>query len=182
MGPPELHTPRLHLRPLLLRDADAVYAYARDAEVARHTLWDAHTSIEDSRTFLALIASRYESGVALDWGIEADGVLVGTIGFFDRREDHRRAEVGYALARSWWGRGVMVEALRAVLGYGFDRLGLHRIVASARVENGASRRVLEKVGFRLEGTARQHLSVKGHWWDVALFGLLVTEWEDGCGS
>lgn len=182
MGPPALHTPRLRLRALSMADAPAIFAYSQDPEVASHVLWETHASIEDSRAFLSVVESRYDGGLAMDWGIELEGRVVGTIGFFDRRDDHRRAELGYALGRAFWGRGLMVEACAAVVDHGFDTLGFHRVVASTRAENVASQRVLEKAGFRREGLRREHLHVKGRWWDIVVFGRLAHEREVGCAG
>ena len=175
MGPPELWTARLRIRPLRRTDAEDIYAYARDPLVAEHVLWDAHVSLDDTHTYLGLVDARYGHGVAMEWAMELEGRVVGTIGYFDRREDHRRAELGYALGRAWWGRGLVSEAAAAVLTHGFEALRLERVVATARVENVGSRRVLEKLGFRREGTLRHHLFVKRRWWDVAYYGLLAQE-------
>lgn len=177
MGPPDLLTPRLRLRPLRRADADAIYAYSKDPAVAEHVLWDAHASLDDTRAYLAMVESRYLGGVALEWAIEHDGIVVGTIGYFDRREDHRRAELGFALAPWMRGQGIVAEAARGVLAYGFGTLRLQRVVATVRVEHAASRRVLTKLGFTEEGTLRRHLYVKRRWWDVAYYGLLADERE-----
>ncbi len=176
MGPPDLRTPRLVIRALRRTDAEDIYAYARDPLVAEHVLWDAHASLDDTHTYLGLVEARYGHGVAMEWGIELEGRVVGTIGYFDRRDDHRRAELGYAIGRPWWGRGLASEAATAVLTHGFEALRLERVVATARVENVGSQRVLEKLGFRREGTLRHHLFVKRRWWDLTYYGLLEQEW------
>ena len=172
MSPPVLVTPRLRLRPLRRTDCDDIYAYARDPLVAEHLLWDAHTSLDDTHTYLGLAESRFQSGSAIEWGVEYQGHVVGTVGFFDRRDDHLRAELGYALARPVWGRGLATEAAAAVVAHGFGALRFERIVATTRVENTSSQRVLEKLGFLREGTLRHHLFVKQEWWDIAYYGLL----------
>jgi ribosomal-protein-alanine N-acetyltransferase len=83
------------------------------------------------------------------WIIEvaATGMVIGHAGI-QRLEDTDDVELGYYLGRQAWGQGYATEVARACLAYGFDRCGLPRIVATVRLENAASRHVLEKVGFR----------------------------------
>jgi ribosomal-protein-alanine N-acetyltransferase len=175
--PPILRTERLLLRPLSDADAPALFAWQSDPEVARYVLWEAHRSIDDTLAFLRSVGDRYSRGEPFDWGIEHEGQLIGTIGLFDVRHDLERAEVGYALARSHWGRGVMREAVAAVVQHGFDTLGFRRVVARAREPNVASQRLLLALGFVREGTLREDLYAKGQWWTNAYFGLLVGEWR-----
>ena len=128
---PVLQTERLTLRPMSMRDAADIYAYSRDPEVARHVLWDAHQSLNDSKAYLRYIMKQYRDGTPSSYGmvLNATGRLVGTIGFMWYSPENRAAEVGYSLARSLWNNGLMTEALRAVLEMGFLELDLHRIEA-----------------------------------------------------
>ena len=86
--------------------------------------------------------------------------------------EYKSAEVGYSLGRAYWNRGIMTEALRAVVAYGFDQLGLNRIEAQHETDNPASGRVMAHVGMRKEGTLRQRLVNKGKFVDVALYAIL----------
>ena len=138
---PDLMTPRLRLRRLTMRDAQDIFRYSRDPEVARHVLWDAHRSIGDSRAYLRYMLRRYRGHEPASWGIEHldSGRIIGTIGFMWIQEDNNAAEVGYSLARDFWGRGYMTEALRAVLQYGFDGLNLNRIEAQHETDRKSTR-------------------------------------------
>lgn len=137
---PELETGRLLLRKLRMTDAQDMYEYSRDPEVARHVLWDAHQSVGDSRGYLRYAVRQYRQDLPASWGIELkeNHKLIGTIGFMWINRDHNSAEVGYSLAREYWNRGIMSEALSAVLNEGFMDLNLHRIEAQHEVDNPAS--------------------------------------------
>lgn len=171
---PELRTPRLRLRRLTMRDAQDIYRYSRDPEVARHVLWDPHRSIGDSRAYLRYMMRRYHSHDPASWGIELleTGHIIGTIGFMWVQEDNNAAEVGYSLAREYWNRGYMTEALKAVIRYGFDSMGLNRIEAQHETTNPASGAVMRKCHMYKEGTLRGRLFNKGRYVDVDLYAIL----------
>ncbi|HIU46119.1 MAG TPA: GNAT family N-acetyltransferase [Candidatus Fimadaptatus faecigallinarum] len=171
---PELETERLKLRKLRMSDAQDMYEYSRDPEVARHVLWDAHTSVSETRGYLRYALRQYRQDQPASWGIELKqtGRLIGTIGFMWINRDHNSAEVGYSLARAQWNKGLMSEALEAVLEEGFMDLGLHRIEAQHEVDNPASGRVMVKCGMLYEGCVRGRLYNKGRYVDVSLYAIL----------
>lgn len=100
---------------------------------------------------------------------------VGQIRFFDWHRSDRRAEIGYWLQRRHWGKGYGTEAVSLACAFGFGRMRLHRIVAKVVDGNRRSTRVLEHVGFRLEGRSRKSFRLGGHWVDELDFGLLSGE-------
>jgi ribosomal-protein-alanine N-acetyltransferase len=171
---PTLETERLILRKMVLNDAEAVFAYASNSEVSRYTLWETHRSIEDSRAFLEFATQKYENGGEPDWGIvyRGPGCLVGACGLVNWEAEHARAEVGFVLSREYWGRGLMSEAVRAILRFGFERMNLNRIEARCIAENAASARVMEKAGMVYEGTLRQREYIKGAYRDIKLYAIL----------
>ena len=171
---PELNTPRLRLRRLTMRDAEDIFRYSRDAEVARHVLWDPHRTLGDSRAYLRYMLRRYRNHEPASWGIEwrETGQIIGTIGFMWIQSDNNAAEVGYSLARSFWNHGVMTEALRAVIAHGFGSMNLNRIEAQHETTNPASGAVMRKCGMVREGTLRQRLYNKGRYVDVELYAIL----------
>lgn len=87
-----------------------------------------------------------------------------------------RAELGYVLRADAWAQGYAAEAGRAMVAFGFDKLSLHRIFAECHASNIASARVMEKIGLRREGLLRQHVLIKGEWWDVVVCGIVEGEW------
>ena len=171
---PVLETRRLRLRPLTMRDERDMYRYASDPEVSRHVLWDAHESPRDTRSALRSAIRQYRSGAPGSFAIErrSDRRMIGTIGFMWINCEHRSTEVGYSLARDCWNFGYATEALAAVLDFGFDTLGLHRIEAQHETDNPASGRVMEKCGMTLEGTLRGRVFNKGRFSDVRLYAIL----------
>ena len=176
---PELATPRLRIRKLTMRDAQDIYRYSRDPEVARHVLWEAHRSIGDSRAYLRYMLRRYRAHEPASWGIEyaATGRIIGTIGFMWIQQDNASAEVGYSLAHEYWNLGIMTEALGAVIQYGFDELHLNRIEAQHEITNPASGAVMRKCHMQKEGTLRSRLFNKGHYVDVDLYAILRKDYN-----
>lgn len=171
---PELRTERLILRKLNMRDAQDMFEYSRDAEVARHVLWDAHKSISETRSYIRFMQRKYRLSEPSSWGIEhiATGKLIGTIGYMWWNRENSSAEVGYSLARDFWNQGLMTEALAAAIDFSFDEWHLHRIEAQHETDNPASGAVMRKVGMRMEGTLRGRLYNKGRYVDVALYAIL----------
>ncbi len=171
---PLLETERLRLRRLCMRDAADIFDYSRDPQVAKYVLWDAQTSLSEARGYLRFMLRKYRLGEPASWGIElkATGRIVGTIGFMWIQRDNAAAEVGYSLARGLWNRGLMTEALRAVIDFGFRGLNLNRIEAQHESENPASGAVMRKCGMQREGTLRQRLMNKGRFVDVELYSIL----------
>lgn len=176
---PTLETPRLLLRPLTAADAPDIYAYARDPEVARTTTWQPHQSLEEAHTFIAWAHHRYDLGSPEPFGIvlRDTGRVIGTCGLSPIWA-HNRAELGYALARPYWGRGFTTEAVQAVLADGFQRMALNRIEARCMTENLASERVMQKAGMHLEGILREREICKGQTISLKLYALLRRDWEE----
>ncbi len=175
---PTLDTDRLILRRVHRGDAEDIYAYASDPEVARHVLWDAHRSIGDSRAYIRYLRSQYHSGLPSNYAIvlKATGRMIGTIGFMQWYPEHGVVEVGYSLGRAYWGHGLMTEALSRFLELCFSRRCICRVEALHETDNPASGRVMAKCGMRREGILRQRVSNKGRQADVAIWAILREDW------
>lgn len=119
-------------------------------------------------------AAYWEAGSSLCMAIEKKSKpeLIGTISLFSFYEESRRAEVGYILSRSYWGSGIMSEALKAILKYAFLDLNLNRLEADIDPDNVASAGLLKKMGFQLEGLLKERWIVSGQVTDTELYGLL----------
>ncbi|UVI32307.1 GNAT family N-acetyltransferase [Paenibacillus spongiae] len=150
-----------------------------DEQVSRFTTWENHKRIEDTMTFLNMVTQKYENNQPSDWGIvyKETNMLIGTCGWVYLNETHRRAEIGYALARKHWNRGIITEAVKQVLHLGFHELNLNRIEARCIAENIGSERVMEKVGMQYEGLLREQMFVKGRYVNVKLYSILKNEWN-----
>ena len=185
-APAVIHTPRLVLRRPTPADADAVFTrYASDPEVTRFLGWPRHTSIEQTRAFIAFSDAEWERWPCGPYLIcaGADGVLLGGTGL--AFEMPSRAVTGYVLAREAWGAGYATEALRAVLDVAPD-LGLCRVQAWCHPTHAASRRVLEKCGFELEGTLRHYVEypnlAPGRMMDACLYARILHDASAAAGD
>lgn len=176
---PTMRTPRLILRPVRMSDAQDLYEYSRDPEVARHVLWDAHTSIHQTRQYIRYLLRQYRNAAPSTFVIALKDTdkAIGTIGFMWVQNENRAAEVGYSLSRAYWNQGIMTEALHAVLTFGFTKLALNRIEAQHECDNPASGRVMAKAGMRREGTLRQRIYNKGRYADVDLYAILKSDFH-----
>ncbi|HST24705.1 MAG TPA: GNAT family N-acetyltransferase [Gaiellaceae bacterium] len=166
-----LTTERLVLRPFEPSDAPVVQELCSAREIAATTLLIPHPyRLEDAEAFIRSIESGTEFAVTL-----AAGTLVGAVALRVEPENSR-AELGYWIGVPFWGNGYATEASRAVLDHGFGALGLNRIFALCFAENVGSRRVLERLGMRHEGTLRGHTLKWGDFRDDEAFGILASDW------
>lgn len=170
---------RVVLRPLTDADVDALLSIFGDPEVVRYWSGSPWSGPEDAHRMLAADRAAFDAGGAIRLGVSLrdEDRVIGTVSLFNRSESNRRAEIGYALARSAWGQGLMHEALVQWLDWAFGPLGLHRLEADVDPENVASRRSLERLGFRQEGLLRERWIVGGEVADTAFYGLLAREWQ-----
>ena len=176
MLPELIETERLVLRPVALQDVEDVLAFATDAEWARYLPVPQPYTRRDAEEFVAgqLLIEREKNP---SWAIVCDGVVIGGINLRLDVENHA-CELGYSVARKHWGQGLATEAARAVIDAAFQAdKTLHKVRAMADVRNGASQRVMAKVGMTREGVLRQNRLVRGEYIDEVWYGLLRGEWE-----
>lgn len=176
---PTLQTARLRLRPFSEADADALFALHSSAKVLRY--WDSPPWTEPSRAqrFIAACRQLEREGSGARLAIEhaADHVFIGWCCLVKWNPDYRSAAMGYCLADAAWGQGFATEAAGALLQWSFDTLNLNRVQAETDTRNAASARVLEKLGFRREGTLREDCIVNGDVSDSWVYGLLRRQWK-----
>jgi RimJ/RimL family protein N-acetyltransferase len=176
-GLPTLDAGDVRLRWLTEADVPALFAIFGDPQVTRYWGFDILPDPAAATVLLADIHRQFHAGTLLQWGVETrDTGLSGTCTLAQFDERNRRAELGFALGRGYWGRGIMKAALPAVIDFAFDQLGLHRIFADTDPRNIPARRALERLGFVREGQLRQHYWVRGEPQDAVMFGLLRSEW------
>ncbi len=170
-----LRTQRLTLRPFVAGDAPVVQALLSERAVAEQTLTIPHPYPEGAAAeFIGRHAEWIAAGKHLVWAITMNGAIVGAMGLHIVAA-HRRAEVGYWIARTHWGQGIATEALRAVLAHGFDVIGLHRIDAQHYKENPASGAVMRKAGMTHEGRLRGVVFRDGVPRDNELYAMLRSD-------
>jgi len=174
----ELSTHRLLIRRITPADAASFFAVFSDVEVMRYWSTPPLTALVEAETRVATIVEHYRKADLFQFGVERrlDGQFLGTCTLHHIHEQNRRAEIGYALGRPFWGQGYMHEALVALIDHAFRGLQLHRLEADIDPRNEASARSLERLGFQREGLLRERWVVNGEVSDSALYGLLAAEW------
>lgn len=170
-----LEGPRIALREYHADDVAAVLRCAADPEVTRYLPWGPEGA-QEVEAFLARCASEASTEPRRQYEVAAvlksTGELIGGGRIGVLSPEHRQGDIGYMLRRDQWGQGLGREVAGLLLGYGFAKLGLHRIEATCDPGNVASRRVLEKAGMRYEGLRRHDFFVRGAWRDSLLFAVL----------
>lgn len=145
-----METERLWLRPMQMGDAQAVFeTYAQDTQVTRFALWLPHQSLADTQRYLQACEIAWQSGSAFPWALirKSDGKLIGSV---EMRIDQHKAEIGYVVARPWWGEGYASEAARSLVDWAYAHPAIYRVWGACDAENLASARVLEKAGLVFE--------------------------------
>ena len=157
-GTRRLETQGLVLRRFVIEDAEAMFRnWASDPEVTKYLTWPAHASVEVSRAVLKDWIAAYNNQKDYQWAIvlkENGESPIGSIGAVDLNEDLSIVQIGYCLGRSWWHRGIMPEALSAVIDFFFSEVGANRIESRHDPRNPHSGRVMQKCGMKYEGTLR----------------------------
>lgn len=177
----EITGDKVRLRPVRPEDAPAAYPLLRDDRVVRTLVWEGPTSVEElADGYRGTVMPRKFQGGSLEYSfaIERAGApgIVGSIGARPRPHP-QQIDIGYWLGADSWNQGLMTEAARLVTHFSFAYLNAARVYALVFVGNTSSRRVLEKNGFHLDGTLRQHVQKRGEWLDEWFFSLLRPEWE-----
>lgn len=177
---PALQTTRLQLREPRDTDFDAVHAYASDPAVVKYTSFGPNTA-EQTRAFLmtcsleiAEVPRRAYTFAVVE---RTSGRLIGSCGITASEPTGRQFSLGYCFSQSAWHQGYGKEAAGELTRFGFETLNAHRLWALVFVDNKPSTRILERLGYRREGLARESLFARGIWHDVLNFALLRSEYK-----
>ena len=180
LEPINISTETLTLRFLTEADLPEVYDIFSHPEVMRYWSYPPWTHKVQAEQWLMNVQEGYRTRNDIQLGIERqiDHILLGTCTLFQFHRTSRRAEIGYALGRPYWGSGYMHQALQALLQYAFETLNLNRLEADIDPRNQASARTLERLGFQNEGHLRERWIVNDEVSDTDLYGLLRREWQE----
>lgn len=172
---PVLRTERLLLRRIEPQDAEAMLFLRSDPTIMQYLDREPAQTVGEAALFIRHITDSLERNEGITWGISlaGDPRLIGTIGFWRLMKEHYRAEIGYLLHPGHWGRGLVSEAMSAVMNYGFDVMKLHSVEANVNPDNGASVRVLQKAGFVQEAHFRENYFFAGRFLDTLIFSKLA---------
>jgi len=176
---PSFRTERLLVRPLEASDAEAIFAIKSDPKVTEAYGTEPHKSVDETREWVEGRLNARGQRDSLFWVFVPMGEerAIGSCCYWHFDSGSRCAELGYELNRSYWGKGIMSEALPPVLAYGFDAMQLNRIEACPLAENAPSNALLLKLGFRYEGNLKERVYFRGHFADQYYYGLLKSEWN-----
>ena len=175
-----IETPRLILRMAQMSDAEPMFRnWASDPEVTKFLTWPTYQSIDSAYTILDIWIKEYEKPDFYQWMIELKeiGEPIGSISVVRYRDEIAAAEIGYCIGQSWWHKGIMTEALTAVMQFLFTEVGMNRIEAKHDINNPHSGGVMKKCGMKYEGTSRASDRNNQGICDTAHYAILKKDFE-----
>lgn len=178
-GTQRIETDRLILRRYVIEDADAMYKnWASDSEVTKFLTWQPHSSVDVSRGIIENWLKEYSDEKYYQWAIvlkDNGNEPIGGISVVHMNEDISMVHIGYCLGRAWWRRGIMSEALKAVMDFMFDTVEVNRVESRHDPMNPNSGKVMQKCGMKYEGTLRSADRNNQGICDACYYALLRSE-------
>ena len=175
---PELKTERLLLRRMQATDAPELFFLRSDPTVMRYIDREPAKAIKDAADFIDKINQEIDKNNNITWAIallEQPDRMIGNITYWRFEREHDRGEIGYVLHPDFWRRGLMKEALRVVLDFGFDTMKMHSVEANINTGNKASGALLEASGFKKEAHFRENYFYNGQYLDSIIYSKLSTD-------
>lgn len=169
-----LETERLLLRRVSTADVNEVLELRSNAETMKFIPRPLIKTLEEALEHIQMIDDKIEANVGINWAItlKENPKLIGIIGHYRIQPENHRCEIGYMILPQYNGQGIITEAVKAVLAYGFDILNMHSIEAIIDPANSASERVLQKNGFVKEAHILENELWEGKFWDTVIYSLL----------
>lgn len=181
---PEFNTDRLHLRMVKESDIPALFEMKSDPDTTSRYGAKPHLDQTQTAEWVRILFEDYKERTTLFWCItlnESD-TPIGSFTLWNMDLNSFRAELGYELNSRYWRKGIMGEALDVLLDWAFSEMGLNRIEACPLRENTSSVRMLEKLGFELEGNLKERIFFDGEFKDQLYFGMTRSSWERTHGN
>jgi len=174
---PQLETDRLLLRKYTLSDASDLYRYYTDPDVIRYVTWDALQTLEDAKEFIEATIEMYDNDEAGEWGIvmKENNTLIGSCGFAWYDMQHSCAQIGFMLAKDYWGKGIATEALKKIIEFGLLKMNINRIEGFHITGNEVSGRVMEKAGMCFEGVLRQKIKINDVYHNLNMYAIIKSD-------
>jgi len=176
-----IETPRLTLRPLVESDIDDLFEYQSDPATVRYIPWPARTIEEVREAFLKYHAlpdfSKDGHTALLGWELKGQGKIIGQSNFTFESHAHQKGVIGYVVHPNWAGQGYALEATRALIEYVFENFEVRRLTATIDPRNLKSVALIDRLGFRLEGTFLEDEFFKGEWVDTAMYAIRRSEYK-----
>ncbi|MCK5758403.1 MAG: GNAT family N-acetyltransferase [Clostridiales bacterium] len=175
-GTINIETDRLLLRRFVIEDTVPMFKnWASDSDVTTYLTWQPHENVEATKNILNMWIEDYKSTDCYNWGIvPVDyGKVIGSIAVVNQNFDYARCEVGYCIGKSFWGMGIMAEALKGVIGFLISEIGFNRVHAYHHIENKGSGKVMLKAGMKYEGLLREYVkNSSGIYTDCNMYSIL----------
>lgn len=172
---PIITTPRLILRAIVAEDAEEIFALRSDAEVMKYIDRPLAKIAEEAIEFIKKNIDQIAANEGISWAIslKPGNALIGNIAFWKVDKENHRAEIGYMLHKAFHQKGIMQEALTAVLQFGFNAMHLHSVEANINPDNEASKRILLKNNFKQEAYFKENFYFDGKFLDSEIYSLLT---------
>jgi len=173
----ELHTERLHLRKMKVSDSSSLFKIWSDPDVTKFMNVSCFTNENQAKEMITLLDDLTQDSKAIRFSIIKieSNEIIGSCGFNSLDFENAKAEIGYDIAKSFWGRGYASEAIHSLLDYAFSSLKMNRIEAKVDPENVNSIKLLQKLNFTFEGTLRQYERVDGKFNDLNIYSKLISD-------
>ncbi|MFV8466573.1 GNAT family N-acetyltransferase [Flavobacterium sp. LB1P62] len=171
---PNLETERLLLRRVDANDVNEIFALRSNPETMKYIPRPLVKTTEDALEHIAMIDAKIETNEGINWAItlKDDPKLIGLIGHYRIKPEHFRAEIGYMLLPEFNGKGIIPEAVKEAIRYGFEVMQLHSIEALIDPENFGSEKVLQKSGFIKEAHLKENEFYDGRFLDTVIYSIL----------
>ena len=176
---PQIETERLILTELKSEDIKDIVKYASNKNISDYTLNLPHPYYEKDAIYwinLAHQGLKSETNYIFAIRLKDGNRFVGGIGLTIEKR-FNRAEIGYWIAEPFWRKGMATEATKAIIEFGFDKLGLNKLTSSHLAKNPASGKVMEKSGMVKEGELKQHIFKKPEYHDLILYGIIKQQYD-----
>ncbi|NMB81109.1 MAG: GNAT family N-acetyltransferase [Ignavibacteria bacterium] len=174
---PILESERLILRGFNENDIIDIFEYASIDKVTEFLPWNTHKSLDDTKAFLKMTKENFEKHDNIDFAIvlKTENKVVGGISIRKWNNPNKCADIGYVLSPVYWGRGLITEAIKHIIKFGFEELNTNRIEAHCDENNIGSYRAMEKAGMKYEGTLREKTFMKGKFINAKFYSILKSE-------
>lgn len=179
LGTKLIETERLILRKFKLTDVEDMHNnWANDDDVTRYITWATHKTMEDTEKVMAEYVNDSVRDNYYHWCIvlKETNKAVGSIGAFRLYDDLKMFEVGYSIGKRFWNKGITTEAMKALIKFFFEEVGVNRIEARHDTKNPASGKVMIKSGLQFEGILRQAGKNNTGICDSAVYAILKEDW------